>query len=318
MSRLIRNTAILAKIETTYGTDAAPTGAANAILISNATFDYTYNNVNRDLMRGFMGGSEQLTGTRYAVMTFDVEISGSGSAGTAPAWGPLLRMCAMAEVVTPTARAEYKPVSSGFESGTIYYHDDGVLKKALGCMGTVELAMGEGERPVFRFNIMGLDGGQVVAANPTLTLTAWKPPLVITDFNTGDLTFGGAYATGTITGGTAYPSRGLSLNLGNQTQFNALIGGQNVGITNRETTGSCQLDLTAAQEVALTADVNANTLTSMSLVHGSAAGATVTIFAPKVQRTNPKQADYNGYRHTSLDLRLTPNVGNDEILIVAA
>lgn len=318
MPRLIRNTAILAKIETTYGTDATPTGAANAILISNATFDYTYNNVNRDLMRGFMGGSEQLAGSRHVQMTFEVEISGSGAAGTAPAWGPLLRMCAMSEVVTPLARAEYAPVSSGFESGTIYYHDDGVLKKALGCMGSVELAMGEGERPVFRLSIMGLDGGQVVAANPSLTLTAWKAPLVITDFNTAGLTFGGTYAAGAITGGTVYPSRGLSLNLGNQTQFNALIGGQNIGITNREATGSCQLDLTAAQEVALMADVNANALTSMSLVHGSAAGATVTIFAPKVQRTNPKQADYNGYRHISLDLRLTPNVGNDEILIVAS
>ncbi len=35
MPRYTRKTAILAKIETTYGTDAAPTGAANALLISN-------------------------------------------------------------------------------------------------------------------------------------------------------------------------------------------------------------------------------------------------------------------------------------------
>lgn len=35
MTRLVRKTAILAKIETTYGTDAVPTGIANAILISN-------------------------------------------------------------------------------------------------------------------------------------------------------------------------------------------------------------------------------------------------------------------------------------------
>ena len=31
---LMRNTAVLAKIETTYGTDAVPTGAANAVLVS--------------------------------------------------------------------------------------------------------------------------------------------------------------------------------------------------------------------------------------------------------------------------------------------
>ena len=39
MSRLIRNTAILAKIETAYGVDAAPTGAANALLVSNLSIN---------------------------------------------------------------------------------------------------------------------------------------------------------------------------------------------------------------------------------------------------------------------------------------
>ena len=34
-TRYIRQTVILAKIETVSGTDAVPTGAANALLISN-------------------------------------------------------------------------------------------------------------------------------------------------------------------------------------------------------------------------------------------------------------------------------------------
>ena len=52
----MRNTAILAKIETTPGTDAAPTGAANALLVSNASFEFNYNNFDRDPLRGYMGG----------------------------------------------------------------------------------------------------------------------------------------------------------------------------------------------------------------------------------------------------------------------
>ena len=83
MGRFIRNTAILAKIESTYGTDATPTEGANAILISNASITpLQAQNVKRDLIRPYMGNSEELLGAAYVEMTFDVELAGSGAAGT--------------------------------------------------------------------------------------------------------------------------------------------------------------------------------------------------------------------------------------------
>ena len=317
MTRKTRNTAILAKIETTYGTDAVPTGAADALLVSDASFDVAYSNVARNNLRGFMGQNEELAGVRFVDLAFSVEFSGSGTAGTAPAWGKLLRACAMAETVSAGNRVEYNPVSASLSSLTIYYYDDGVLHSALGCMGTVELAMGEGERPVFKFTFSGLDGGASAAAVPTLTLSAWKAPLVIADANTGDIKLGSAYSAGAISGGTAYTSRGLSLNLGNQVARLSLLGGQAVDVTDRAATGSCELQLTAAQEVALFTDVNANTLTSLSFEHGSAAGAKVIVFCPSVQRTNPKHTDYEGRILMGVDLRLLPSSGNDELRIVA-
>lgn len=316
MARLIRNTAILAKIETTYGVDAVPTGAANALLISDASFDINYNNVDRNLIKGFMGADAQLAGTRFAQLSFSVEISGSGAAGTAPAWGPLLRACAMAEVVTAGSRVEYLPVSTGLQSLTIYYHDDGVLHKALGCMGTVQLSMGEGERPLFKFTFTGLDGGAAVVSNPGLTLTAWKAPLVISDVNTGDIKLGSTYSAGAISGGTTYVSRGLNLDLGNEVKQIAMLGGQSVDITNRAASGSMQLELAAADEVSFFSDVNANALTSLSFEHGTAAGAKVIFHVPSVQRVNPKHADYEGRVQLSYDLRLIPVAGNDELRIV--
>lgn len=316
MARNTRNTAILAKIETTQGTDASPTGAANALLISDASFDITYNNVDRSLIRGFFGGAEQLAGTRFVEMSFSVEISGSGAAGTAPAWGALLQACSYAETVTAGQRVEYNPISTGQKTLTVYYSDDGVLHKALGCMGNVSFAMGEGERPLLKFTMVGIDGGTTAAANPTLTLTAWKAPLVISDVNTGDIKLGGTYSAGAISGGTAYPSRGLSLDTGNNVAKIALLGGQSVDITDRSTTGSMQLELTAAQEVSFYTDVNANTLTSLSFEHGTAAGAKVIFHAPSVQRVNPKHTDYEGRVHHTFDLRLLPTAGNDELRIV--
>lgn len=315
--RKVRNTAVLAKIETAYGTDAAPTGAADAILVTEASFNVTYNNVNRDLLRGYLGGSEQLAGTRWAEISFSVELAGSGTAGTAPAWGRLLRACAFAETVTADDRVEYNPISTSFESLTIDYFIDGVRRKALGCRGNVNITMNEGERPMLRFEFVGLDAGASAQTTPTLTLTSWRQPVVVTDVNTGDIRLGGTYTAGALSGGTVYPSRGLTLNVGNNVARIALLGNQSVDITNRDTTGQMQLELTAAQEVTLLSEVNSNTLRSLGLDHGTAAGHRITVWAPNVQLINPQYQDYEGRSHTSFDVRVLPSSGNDELRIVA-
>ena len=81
MPRYARNALILAKVETTAGVDAVPTGAANALLVANLTINpLKANNVSRDLIRPFFGGSEQLVGTATVEVSFDVELAASGTA----------------------------------------------------------------------------------------------------------------------------------------------------------------------------------------------------------------------------------------------
>lgn len=323
MSRLIRNTAILAKTETTYGTDAVPAGGANAILISNVSINMLVaQNVDRDIIRGYLGASEQLIGTSYVEMSFDVELQSSGSmtAPTIPAWGPLVRACGFAEVGTANIRVEYTPVSTGFDSVTIYYYLDGVLRKALGCRGTFTVNAEVGARPIMSFTFKGVDGGVTSAAIPAQTLTAWKVPKVVTDPNTGDVTLGGTYtaATPAITGGTVYPSRGIRFDVGNQVEFIPLLGGQSVEIVNRAMSASFALDLTAAQEVTFDASVKANTLQSVGLLHGTGTGNRILMFAPAVQLINPAYQDMSGFALVGFDARVTPVSGNDEFRLVAA
>lgn len=315
MPRYIRNTAILAKIETTEGVDAVPTGAANALLISDVTINpLNAQNVDRALLRPYFGASEQLVGAAFTELQFTVELAGSGAAATAPAWGALLRACGFAETVsTFVAYAPDTPANQ--KSVTIYYYDDGVLHKLLGAKGNVTLGMGVGERPTLQFSFMGNDGGVSAVANPATTLTAWKAPLVITDTNSGDVKLGGTYAAGAVTGGTPYTSRGLSINVGNQLQFSPLLGAQPVDITGREVTGSLQLDLSAAQEVTFFGSVKANTLQAISLEHGSVAGAIVGVHMAAVQLINPSKQDVNGRRLIGFDLRSVPSAGNDDLII---
>jgi hypothetical protein len=316
MPRNVRNAAILAKIESSYGVDPTPTGAANAILVSNISVNpLNANNVNRDLVRSYLGGSEQLVGTFNVEVSFDVELAGSTGAGTAPPWGPLLRACGFGETVTASTRVDYLPVSAAFESVAIYYHDDGVLHKALGCRGNVDIMMGIGERPLLKFKFVGIDGGISAVANPSLTLTAWIKPLVITDPNTGDVTLGCTYSAGALSGGTTYPSRGLEITGGIDAKHIPLLGGESVDITNREISGKVTFDLTAAQEVTFMGTVKANTTQSVGIQHGTTGGNIVILHAPAMQLINPTKEDVDGRRMIGYDLRLVPSSGNDELRI---
>lgn len=318
MPRLIRKTAILVKTEVTYGVDSVPTGAANAMLVSNASFNLSYNNVERNFIRPFFGGSGQLAGTRFVEINFEIELANSGTAGTAPAWGPVLRACGMAEaVLTVPARVEYTPVSASFSSVSIYYHIDGVRRVALGCMGNVEIMLNEGAAPMLRFSMVGLDGGRTATADPTVTLTAFRAPQVVTDVNSGDINLGCTYAAGALSSGTVYPSRGLSINLQNTVSRKALLGGQAVQISDRNVQGSMQLDLTAAQEVSFMTDINANTNTTLGFTHSTGAGVGIVLHAPQVQRIDPTDQEYEGDVHIGQSLRFTPTTaGNDELRLV--
>lgn len=319
MSRMTRNTVIMAKIESTYAVDSVPTANSNAILVRNSSFDPIYNNTKRELVRPYMGGAEELQGTRFLKLTFEVEFAGSGTVGTVPAWGQLLRGCAMSEVIAAGVCVTYAPVSADIESLTIYYYKDGLLKKGTGCRGNVELLMTEGEIPRLKFEFTGIDAGLAVIANPDRTLTAWKPPLLITNGNSGDIKLGSAYtlATGVISGGTAYISRGLSINLSNSVTQVSMLNAQAVDIKDREVTGSCQFELTAAQESTFLADIYANVLTSLSFEHGTTAGGKVAVFGSTVQRTTPKDVDYEGRMNLGVDLRFTPaSSANSELRII--
>lgn len=320
MPRYIRNTVVAAKVQSAAGADAAPTGADNAILVSDVTITpLDAKNIDRNLIRGYFGGSEQLVGPASVKVNYSVELAGSGTAATPPAWGALLQGCAVGEGILATpARVEYTPVSTGLKALTKYYYDDGVLHKLLDAMGNCTLTAKVGERPMLKFEWVGLDAG-VTAANDTPVFTPWKKPVAMTKANVVDITIGGTYATGAITGGTIHNSTGLEMNFGNVVNFTPMLSTETVDITDRQSTGTLELELTAAQEVAFMAIVKANTTQSIGITIGTVAGNKIIVFAPAVQLTNPKKSELNGKRLIGFDLRFVPTPtgsGNDEWRIV--
>lgn len=317
MPRYIRNTAITAKIETTYGTDAAPSGAANAMLGVDLSIEpIKANMIDRGLYRGFMGNSELLVGAIDVSAKVSIELAGAGAAGSAPNWGPLARACGLAETVSAGNRVEYKPISTGFEAVSLYYYDDGVLHKLLGTRGEIGIDAKIGDRPRLTFDFMGLDGAISAASIPSLTLSGFQRPLPVLDTNTGDILLGCTYSTGTLSGGTAYSSQGLGFNMGNKVSHTLLLGGDGIDITDRAPGLTCNLEMTAAQEVAQYTAMKTPTLQAIGLTHGTTAGNIIVFFTPNAQIENLSKVDANGRRLIGHSYKLNPTTsGNDDFTL---
>ncbi|WP_312548182.1 phage tail tube protein [Massilia sp.] len=320
MPRYVKNSVVTAKAQASAGVDALPTGAANAILIKDVSITpLDAQNISRDVIRGSFGGSEQLVGPASVKLSYSVELAGSGAAATPPAWGVLLQGCAAGEgLLTTPARVEYSPVSTGLKALTQYYYDDGVLHKLLDSMGNCTLSARVGEIPKLQFEWVGVNGG-IVTGNPSgTTYTAWKKPVPMTKANVIDVTLGATYNAGALTGGVLYSSTGLELNFGNVVNFDALLGSETVDVTDRDSAGKTELQLDAAQEVALMANVVGNVATSVAFTIGTSSGNKIIVFAPNVQMINPSKVERNGKRLIGFDLRYVPTAaGNDEWKIIS-
>lgn len=308
MALLQRKRVILAKIETTYGTDAIPTGAANAILVRNLNVtpqDADF--VDRDLVRPYLGRSEQLPAAFRAMLDFEVEIAGAGAAGTAPAYAPLLRACGFAETLTALTKADYAPISTGFESVSIYMNVDGVLHKLTGARGTVSISMKVKDIPVFKFQFTGIYNAVTDVALPAPTYTAFQTPLTVTNLNTTPFTLHSYNAV----------LSEFQLDMTNSIVHRTLVGGaEAVLITDREPQGSLTIEATTVAAKDWWALAKAATLGAIDITHGTTAGNKVQITSSRVQLTKPQYQDMDGIAMIQMGTNYVPSTaGNDELLI---
>jgi hypothetical protein len=95
-------TSLLCKIEPTPGTDSVPTGAANAVLLrgqpSLTPLDMVQDE--RNLLLPYFGNQGSMPSVAFGKLDFEFELAGSGTAGAAAPYGPILRACAVSETLT--------------------------------------------------------------------------------------------------------------------------------------------------------------------------------------------------------------------------
>lgn len=304
--RKFKNLACLAKIEATYGIDSVPTAAANAIQLSDVTFTpVAGEEVKRDILRPYLGNQGTLFVADYTELKCKVEIAGSGAPGTAPGFGPLLRACSIAEVITATTSAAYNPISSGQEAVSIYFVRDGVKHVMLGARGTATLSLAPKEIPQFEFTLRGLCGPITDAAMPAAVYTGYQTPLVVSVANTPTWTLHD-YAT---------IAESLSIDLANTVEPRILVNKESIEVTDRQATGTMVVQATSLAEKDWFSIYRAHTRGTLSIVHGKTAGNIVEISAPQVQIGRPTEGQTQGILNYSLPLLLCTGGGNDELTL---
>jgi hypothetical protein len=103
MALLSRKRLVLCKAESSYGVDITPAGSDALLVRSLEVTPIEADVVSRDLIRNYLGNSDQLLAQTRVSISFQVEMAGSGAGATAPRFSSLLLACGMAETITAAA-----------------------------------------------------------------------------------------------------------------------------------------------------------------------------------------------------------------------
>lgn len=156
MGLLKKRQVVLFGIETTPGQDPDLTAAANAIKVEEPSWaNEDASMIERPATKNLMSPEQQIFGGSLMTVTFSTEVKGSGTAGTPPEIDPLLRCCGLGVTNVPATSDTYAPVSTGREYGTLYYYEDGMLRKLHGCQADFTMSMEAGGKIMMEWTISG-------------------------------------------------------------------------------------------------------------------------------------------------------------------
>ena len=294
---------ILAKIESTYGTDAVPTGAANAILARNVSFT-PLEAVTEERELVGMGAKEKLHVGQTVLIEFEVEMAGSGVVDTPAAYAPLLRACATDQTVNTGTSVAHKPVSDNEESDTLYFHLHGQKHAMLGVRGTWGFAIKSPGQALLKFKLVGLWADPASVSDPTPDFSAFKKPVAVNNSNTTFSLHG--YAARLVE---------LTLDQNLETPYRNLVGVEEVAAADRAWSGSVTIEAPAVSAKNFFTTVKNDTLGALQVVHGKTAGNIVQIDAARTQLDTPQYGEVDGLTTLQMGITVLPSAPfvDDEI-----
>lgn len=302
----VRERALFVEVEAAAGT-AETLVAADAVQVQNLTFNATENMrmIEREIIRSSLNPEKAVYGGSMIGFQFDVELKGSGAAGTAPRIGDLFRACGCDETVVASTSVTYNPSStlSSHETCTIGYREGDNYRIARGCRGTFSINMTTGGYALVTFNMVGVIQSESETAAPTPSFESTVPPAFL------DATF-------TIAS-TEYPIEALTLDVQNNIAIppdpNEVNGYQLPQITSRNTQGSMNPEAQAIGDEDFVGDLRAGT--NIAIATGTVGGTAGNIWAltiPQAYYSEIAQGDREELLTWDITFRAADTDGTDD------
>jgi hypothetical protein len=292
---LWRNRLALVKAEDPYGTNSSP-AATDALLFTELDVSPLELELKeRETIQAQMGNRASIVTRRTVPIKATVEMAGSGTAGVAPRYSPLLMACGLGEVVDEDVSVTYAPVSSDFGSYTMdFYADNGSRQAITGIRGTAEFSLEADGIPSISFEQMGIYGAPGALSRPSETYTQQATPWPVNADNTTSVI---------VHGFTACLSK-FSLSLGVETTFRQLAGcSKQVIINDRKPTGSITIELPTIQTKDFLDLASSQETGDISWVHGDAIGNVIAFGGEDCAFDSPAFEDMDGVTMITLPFR---------------
>ena len=300
---------MLVKEESVYGNDPTPTAADNAILVSNVSFKEVVSAAERPGQSVSLSPVASKLGSVHVEISFQTEMKGSGTKGTAPRIGDLFEACGRTEGAVAGSSVSYMPTSSTVKSVTIYLYKDGRLHKITGARGSAKIILAANKPAMVEFSMKGLYTAPTDTAIPAGT-----------DYEdtAAPVCKGGTLSLNSV---TTLAVEQTEIDFGNEVSVRqskiATNGIAGVEITSRKPA----ISLNPESVTVATLDLRALMLTTpvaYSEVVGSVAGNIITVAATKVNLEAPEYGDRDGITIETLKGQCTrsADTGNDELSII--
>jgi len=321
---LERKVLVLAKEESTYGTDPVPSQATDVMLALDLAMSKPRAWLDREPAVGpYLGRVQGLVGERHGEVSFGVEIIGS-LAGTKPIIHPLLLACGMKKIQgDSTLSYIYQPGSKWWPSTgegprgcTIYVYtiesegDEAILEKFTGCIGNLVINSTQSQILRFNFTFSGLYNAATKVSSGFISPTIPSQlPLKAQDIT---LQLGGTQVD--------VPVEAFEINMQNEINSSSDLSGTygivHYYLTSRNPIGSLNPELSNSSSVlaptTVESDIDTPTTESFraNYIRGSRG---LQITAPVLVKKDAAWAARNGVRIYNIPFQLAQQNGDDEI-----
>lgn len=293
---------ILAKIEVTEGLDPVPTPAANAMDVANFTCNATSDTVTQAVNRNFFGNDKTSYTNKAYDISFEMELTGSGTVDGTPAHDPIYLACQHTGTTNAAVDRRYTPNSTSTSTITIYYYQDSVLMKATGARGSLGITAVIGESTKATVSMIAVYNSPVDATPASADYSAFRPRIlnteVLSEFS----------VHGTLVDGLSFGMNQNNTNERRETTETNVIANLDRKTT---ATGECWSKLLSAFDPF--AIWEAETRDVVYWETGTAVGDVVRVSMPQAQLATPTQKDQNKVQGYGLEFIPHPTaVGTDD------